>query len=86
MIIPIEMRKHRDIKSSILRDIKKRKKCETTAINRVVCSYGDLVKFETPINDNIVEFAHGIENSEFLISWKNLTFFEIYLKSLREDI
>lgn len=72
MILPIAMKKHRLIKSSMLRDLAQGKNCEIEAINGVVCSYGDKVGVETPINDRIVEIVHHIENGELTSNWKNI--------------
>ncbi|HOO43748.1 MAG TPA: ketopantoate reductase C-terminal domain-containing protein, partial [Bacillota bacterium] len=71
-ILPIAMKKHRLIKSSMLRDIARGHKCEIEAINGVVCSYGDKVGVETPINDRIVEIVHRIEAGELKSEWANL--------------
>ncbi len=71
-ILPIAMKKHKLIKSSMLRDIKKGRKTEIDAINGVVCQYGDKVNIETPINDKIVEIVHRIEANELKSEWNNL--------------
>lgn len=74
-ILPIAMRKHKNIKSSMLRDIERGRKTEVYAINGVVCDYGDKVNIETPINDMIVSVVEKIENKELEPSWDNLEFF-----------
>ncbi|XMB73165.1 ketopantoate reductase family protein [Mycoplasmatota bacterium WC30] len=76
MLIPIAMKKHRLIKSSMLNDLAKGRKCEIEAINGVVCKYGDDVGVETPINDRIVEAVHKIENGEFTSKWENIELFK----------
>jgi len=76
MLIPIAMRKHKLIKSSMLRDLEKKRNCEIEAINGVVCKYGDKVKIDTPVNDRIVKLTQDIENKKFLPSWKNIVLFE----------
>ena len=76
MIIPIAMKKHKLIKSSMLRDLERGRNCEIEAINGVVCKSGDKVKFDTPINDRIVKLTHDIENKKILINWKNLDLFD----------
>ncbi len=75
MLIPIAMKKHRLIKSSMLNDLAKGKKCEIEAINGVVCKYGVEVGVKTPINDRIVEVVHKIEKGEFSSNWKNIEMF-----------
>ncbi len=71
-ILPIAMKKHKRIKSSMLRDIERGRKCEIDAINGVVCKYGDMAQVETPINDRIVELTHQIETKKFKPEWKNI--------------
>jgi len=71
-ILPIAMKKHKSIKSSMLRDIERGRKTEVDSINGVVCKYGDKVNIETPINDRIVEIVHQIENNELKPEWSNL--------------
>lgn len=71
-LLPIAMRKHKLIKSSMIRDLKRGRNCEIEAINGVVCKYGDMVHIETPINDKIVEMVHKIEKKELKIQWKNI--------------
>ncbi|MBN2540022.1 MAG: 2-dehydropantoate 2-reductase [Bacilli bacterium] len=71
-ILPIAMKKHKRIKSSMLRDLERGRKCEIDAINGVVCKYGDMAQIETPINDRIVEITHQIENTKSIPEWKNI--------------
>ena len=71
-LLPIAMRKHKLIKSSMIRDLKRGRNCEIEAINGVVCKYGDMAQVETPINDKIVEMVHKIEKKELEIQWKNI--------------
>jgi len=76
-ILPIAMKKHRNIRSSMLRDIQRGKKTEVYAINGVVSESGDNVNVNTPINDSIIEIVEKIENKEFSPSWDNLKYFKI---------
>ncbi len=71
-LLPIAMKKHKLIKSSMIRDILRGRKCEIDSINGVVCKYGDMVQVETPINDRIVEITHKIEIKELDFNWDNL--------------
>lgn len=71
-ILPIAMKKHYQIKSSMLRDIERHQPCEIEAINGVVVAYGDKVEIETPINDRIVEIVHEIEKGTRKPDWSNL--------------
>lgn len=72
MLLPIAMKKHKRIKSSMLRDLERGRKCEIDAINGVVCKYGDMAHIETPINDRIVIITHQIENTKSVPEWKNI--------------
>ena len=57
MLIPIAMKKHKNIEPSMLQDLKKGKVCEIDAINGVVCAWGKKTGVKTPINDRIVEIV-----------------------------
>lgn len=74
-ILPIAMKKHKNIKSSMLRDLNHGRKTEIDAINGVVCNYGDKVNLQTPVNDKIVEIVSRIENGELKPEWKNIELF-----------
>ena len=73
IILPIAMKKHKSIKSSMLRDIERGRKTEVDSINGIVCKSGDEVNIHTPINDKIVEITRLIENEELTPEWSNLT-------------
>jgi len=75
-ILPIAMKKHRLIKSSMLRDLQQGRKTEIDAINGVVCSFGNKHAVETPINDQIVKIVHQIEDGKLVPSWNNLNLFK----------
>ena len=74
-LLPIAMKKHRNIKSSMLRDIERDRKTEVYAINGIVCEYGDNVNIDTPVNDKIVSIVDRIENKELTPNWINLNEF-----------
>jgi len=71
-ILPLAMKKHKLIKSSMLRDLARGLQTEVDSINGVVCEYGDKVNVETPINDLIVKIVHRIEKQELKSEWNNL--------------
>lgn len=71
-LLPIAMKKHKLIKSSMLRDLERGLKTEVYAINGIVCDYGDKVNVDTPINDKIVEIVERIEKKEIKSEWNNL--------------
>lgn len=74
-IIPIAMKKHKNIRSSMLRDLSLGRKTEIDAINGVVCEYGDKVNVDTPVNDMIVEIVKEIEDEILVPHWYNLNSF-----------
>ena len=76
ILIPIAIKKHRLIKSSMLNDIKRGRKCEIEAINGVVSQYGKKLNVKTPYNDKIVEVVNMIEKGEIESSWNNLEYFK----------
>ncbi|QMS84656.1 ketopantoate reductase family protein [Candidatus Xianfuyuplasma coldseepsis] len=76
-LLPIAMRKHKNIKSSMLRDLARGYTTEIDAINGVVCDAGDQVGIETPINDLIVSIVHEIETNKRASSWDNIKDFDM---------
>lgn len=75
MLIPIAMKKHRNIEPSMLQDIKKGKACEVDAINGVVCEWGRKCGVKTPFNDKIVEIIRKCESGELTPCADNIKFF-----------
>lgn len=80
MLIPIAMKKHRNIEPSMLQDLKNGKPCEIDAINGVVCEFGKKHGVETPINDRIVEVIKKIEAGELKAEADNVKLFEDLVK------
>ncbi len=76
MLIPIAMKKHRDIEPSMLQDLKKGKACEIDAINGVVCEWGRKCGVPTPINDRIVEIIKKCESGELKPQPSNIRMFD----------
>lgn len=76
LLVPIAMKKHKNIEPSMLQDLKKGKPCEIDAINGVVCSFGKKAGVKTPINDRLVEIIKKIQNGELKPSKENLKFFD----------
>lgn len=72
-ILPIALKKHRNIRSSMLRDIERGRPTEVNAINGVVAQQGDLVNVETPVNDRIIEIVSRIESGELQPVWRNIS-------------
>lgn len=75
-LIPIAMKKHRDIEPSMLQDVKHKKPCEVDAINGVVCKWGEKVGVKTPINDRIVEIIKKLESGELIPQASNISLFD----------
>ena len=75
-VLPLTMRKHFQLKASMLQDIEQGKKTEVDAINGVVSSYGRKVGCPTPMNDRVVELIHKIEDGELKPCFDNLKYFE----------
>lgn len=75
LILPIAMKKHRDIEPSMLQDLKRGKPCEIDAINGVVCAYGRKYGVPTPINDRIVEVVKKEQAGELGLEHGNIRFF-----------
>ena len=76
MLIPIAMKKHRNIEPSMLQDLKKGKPCEIDAINGIVCEWGRKCGVKTPINDKIVEIIKKCEAGELKPEMANITLFD----------
>jgi 2-dehydropantoate 2-reductase len=79
MLIPIAMKKHRDIVPSMLQDIRNGKPTEAVAINGVVCAYGKKHGVPTPINDKIVEAIKKGETGELKMQAANIRLFDTFL-------
>ena len=75
-LIPIAMKKHRDIVPSMLQDLKKGKPCEVDSINGVVCEWGKKCNVATPVNDRIVEIIKKIQNGELKAAPSNIRLFD----------
>ena len=72
--LPFAMKRHKKLRSGMLADVEKGRKCEIDFINGVVCKMGKTVGVETPLCEKIVEITHGIENGLYEISPANLDF------------
>ncbi len=79
-LIPIAMKKHREIEPSMLQDIKNGKPCEVDAINGIVCRFGRKCNVPTPINDRIVAIIKKIEAGELVPEYKNIHLFDDIIK------
>lgn len=75
-LIPIAMKKHRNIEPSMLQDLKRSKPCEIDAINGVVCEWGRKCNVPTPINDRIVEIVKKCESGDLKPEAVNIRLFD----------
>ncbi len=80
LLVPIAMKKHRDIEPSMLQDLKNGKPCEVDAINGVVCEWGRKCGIPTPINDRIVEVIKKEQAGELKFEAANIRLFDDLLK------
>lgn len=76
MLIPIAMKKHRDIEPSMLQDLRNDKPCEVDAINGVVCEWGRKCGIPTPVNDRIVEVIKKEQAGELKLEHSNIRLFD----------
>ena len=76
MLIPLAIRKHANLKASMLQDLEKGKKTEVDSINGSVSQQGRRVGVSTPCNDKVVEIVHRIEAGELLPGRENLSLFK----------
>lgn len=75
-LVPIAMKKHRDIEPSMLQDLKKGKPCEVDSINGIICEWGQKCNVPTPVNDRIVEVIKKIQNGELKAEASNIRLFD----------
>ena len=84
-LIPVAMKKHAKLVSSMLQDLKKGKKCEIDFINGVVCEYGEKYGVPTPFNQRTVEIVHGIEEGKYPIEFNNIGLYSDLPKKLKRS-
>ncbi len=76
LLVPIAMKKHRDIEPSMLQDLRNGKPCEVDAINGVVCEWGRKCGIPTPVNDRIVEVIKKEQSGELKLEKSNIKLFD----------
>lgn len=76
-LIPVAMKKHSGLISSMLQDLRAGKQCEIDYINGVVCEYGKKVGIPTPCNEQTVRLVHAIEGGEQPISFENIDYYKM---------
>lgn len=75
LVLPFAMKKHKNLRSGMLHDVEKGRKCEIDFIDGAVVKQGEKAGVSTPTCKKIVELVHGIENGLYEISYKNTDFF-----------
>lgn len=75
-LMPIAMKKHRNIEPSMLQDLKNGKPCEVDSINGIVCEWGRKKNVPTPVNDLIVEVIKKEQNGELKLEASNIELFK----------
>ncbi len=76
-IIPIAMKKHKAIKSSMLNDLARDRQTEIHAINGVISAFGQSFDIKTPWNDAIVSITESFERKENHPGLHNLKLLEL---------
>ncbi len=75
-LMPIAMKKHRNIEPSMFRDIRAGKTCEIDEINGIICTYGRKYGVKTPVNDRIVEIIKKEQSGELKPTLNNIKLFK----------
>ncbi len=76
MIIPLAIKKHWNLKASMLQDIENGKRTEIDAINGIISAYGDKVGVNTSVNDRVIYIVKKIEINQLKSNWDNLKLLE----------
>lgn len=74
-ILPIAMKKHAKLVSSMLQSLRRGQKCEIDYIDGVVCDFGKKYGVKTPVCDKICAVVHEIEDGKRSIGTDNLNDF-----------
>ncbi len=77
LVLPFAMRKHKKLRSGMLKDVQEGRRCEVDFIVGAVVKEGARVHVETPILRQIVEVVHGIEDGLYEIGYENADFFTL---------
>lgn len=72
----IAMKKHYDLQSGMLRDLRGGKKCDIDYINGIIVSLGEKYGCNVKYNKKALEIIHGIEDGKYGISAENLFLFD----------
>lgn len=75
LLIPVAMKKHRNLRASMLQDLLSGKKCEVEGINGVISEYGQRYGCPTPLCDRIIRTIREIESGVRKPEWDNIGLF-----------
>lgn len=76
IIIPLAMRNHRSLKSSMLQDIEKGKETEIDAVDGALSREGRRAGVPTPVTDRTIEIVRMISDGRLRPSMENLGLYE----------
>lgn len=75
--LPLAMKRHKKLRSGMLKDVQNGKKCEIDYIDGVVVQRGKEAGVATPLCEKVVELVHGIENGLYETHLQNVDFFNV---------
>lgn len=73
-LLPLAIKKHRLLKSGMLSDIEKGRRCDVDFVCGALVAAGKAVGVETPVAEAAVALVHGIENGLYEITPENVDF------------
>ncbi|MGI6665169.1 MAG: ketopantoate reductase family protein [Christensenellaceae bacterium] len=74
-IIPIAIKKHANLRASMLQDLEQGKKTEVDDISGVVSAWGKRYGVATPYNDKVIHIIHQIEAGKRTAARENVALF-----------
>jgi 2-dehydropantoate 2-reductase len=74
-ILPYAIRKHANLKASMLQDLENGKKTEVDSINGAIANFGNKFGVYTPLNLKVTALIHDIEDGKIRPSFDNLKLF-----------
>ena len=73
-LLPTAIKKHRLLKSGMLKDIENGRRCDVDYVCGALVAAGRVAGVETPVAEAAVELVHGIENGLYEITPQNVDF------------
>ncbi|MBQ9081373.1 MAG: 2-dehydropantoate 2-reductase, partial [Clostridia bacterium] len=74
-VLPLAMKKHAKLVSSMLQSLRQGKKCEIDYIDGIVCKFGKKYGVKTPVCEKICQIVHQIEDGKREITSENFNEF-----------